>query len=70
MLVTTYDGLIAKGERKALQAMVIRLASKRCGVPDDDTRQQLQVIEDVAQLENLVESATTASSWQQLLGSS
>jgi hypothetical protein len=67
MILTTYDRGRLEGERTALQAMVIRLASRQCGAPDENTRAKLLAIEDVARLENLVEAATTAQSWEQLL---
>ncbi len=67
MILTTYDRGIVEGQRKALQAMVIRLASRQCGEPDENTRKKLQEIEDVARLEALVEAAVTARSWEQLL---
>jgi hypothetical protein len=67
MILTTYDRGIAAGERKALQAMVIRLASRQCGAPDENTRATIREIEDIARLETLVEAATTAQSWEQLL---
>src|SRR5262245_3671850 len=73
MILTTYDKGMrageAKGKREALRAMVIRLASKHCGVPDESTQQKLSGIDDVARLENLVEAATTARSWDELLAS-
>jgi hypothetical protein len=47
--------------------MVIRLATRQCGAPDENTRAKLQAIEDIARLENLVEAAPAAQSWEQLL---
>jgi hypothetical protein len=71
MILTTYDrGMAAgeaKGKREALQTMVIRLATRQCGAPDEATRTKIREIDDVARLENLVEAATTAQSWEQLL---
>ncbi len=71
MIQTTYDrGRVAgkvEGEREALQAMVIRLGARKCGAPDENTRKKIHEIEDVAHLANLVEAATTAQSWEQLL---
>jgi hypothetical protein len=67
MILTTYDRGRLEGERKALQAMVIRLATRHCGAPDENVRAKIQAIEDTALLENLVEAATTAQSWEQLL---
>jgi hypothetical protein len=75
MILTTYDRGVADGERKgeqkgrreALQAMLIRLASRQCGAPDENTRKKILEIADIARLENLVEAATTAQSWDQLL---
>ena len=73
MILTTYDrGMAAgeaKGERKALQAMVIRLATRLCGSPDESTQKRLREIEDIERLANLVEAAPTAQSWEQLLAS-
>jgi hypothetical protein len=67
MIITTYDQGIKAGQRKALQEMVIRLASRRYGAPNEISRTTLLAIEDIARLENLVETATTAQSWQQLM---
>jgi hypothetical protein len=67
MILTTYDQGIAEGERKALQAMVIRLATRQCGALDESIKTKIHEIEDVTRLENLVEAATTAQSWEQLL---
>jgi hypothetical protein len=71
MILTTYDrGRAdgeAKGRREALHDMVIRLASRQCGAPDESTRKQIHEIEDVVRLQDLVEAATTAQSWEQLL---
>jgi hypothetical protein len=67
MVLTTYDRGVAAGERQALQAVVVRLATKVCGAPDESTLKKLREIEDVARLENLVDAATTAQSWEQLL---
>jgi hypothetical protein len=71
MILTTYDrGMAAgeaKGKREALQVMVIRLASRQCGAPEESTRAKILAIEEVARLENLVETATTAQSWDELL---
>jgi hypothetical protein len=74
MILTTYDRGVAdgeaKGKREALQDMVLRLASRQCGAPDEETRKKVQAIKDIRQLENLVEAATTAQSWDQLLAPS
>ncbi len=71
MILTTYDrGMAAgeaKGKRETLQAVVIRLATRQCGAPDENTRKAIQEIEDIARLERLVEAATGAQSWEQLL---
>jgi hypothetical protein len=67
MILTTYDRGMMEGELQALQAVVIRLATRQCGAPDESTRKKILEIEDVARLENLVEAATTAQSWEQLL---
>jgi hypothetical protein len=71
MILTTYDrGMadgLAIGKRKALRMVIIQLASSRCGKPHADTRKKIHEIEDVARLEDLVEAATTAQSWEQLL---
>src|SRR5207302_9903188 len=42
MILTTYDRGIMEGERKALQAMVIRLATRQCGAPDENIRKKIQ----------------------------
>jgi hypothetical protein len=47
--------------------VVIRLASRQCGAPDENTQKTIHAIEDIARLENLGEAATTAQSWEQLL---
>ena len=47
--------------------MVIRLATRQCGAPDENTLKKINGIEDIARLENLIEAATTAQSWEQLL---
>jgi hypothetical protein len=47
--------------------MVIRLATRQCGAPDESTRTKIHEIEDIARLENLVKAATTAQTWEQLL---
>jgi hypothetical protein len=67
MILTTYDRGRMEGERQALQAMVIRLATRQCGAPDETTQKKIQEIEDITRLENLVEAATTAQTWEQLL---
>jgi hypothetical protein len=46
---------------------MIRLASRQCGAPDESTRKKIHEIEDIARLKYLVEAATTAESWEQLL---
>jgi hypothetical protein len=71
MILSTYDRLKgegkAEGKREALQAMVLRLATRQCGAPDEATRAKLSAIEDPARLEELVEAAAAAQSWEQLL---
>jgi len=67
VIQTTYDRGVAVGELKALRAMVLRLAARVCGEPDEATRKAILAIEDVARLERLVEAAPSASSWSDLL---
>jgi hypothetical protein len=67
MILTTYDRGMLAGRRASLHDVVIRLASRQCGAPDENTRKKIHEIEDIARLENLVEAATTAQSWEQLL---
>jgi hypothetical protein len=67
MVVRTYDQLKMEGRREALQGVILRLASRQCGSPDENTQKKIHAIEDIARLENLVEAATTAQSWEQLL---
>lgn len=65
MIMTTYE----KGKCAALQAMVLRLGGKSCGKADENTRKRIEDIEDLARLENLVEAAPAAQSWDELLAS-
>jgi len=44
MILTTYD----RGRCEALRSMVIRLATRQCGEPDENTRTKIQQIEDIA----------------------
>jgi hypothetical protein len=71
MIQTTYDkGMLAgeaKAKRETLQAVVIRLASRQCGAPDEATRKKIAEINDVARLEALLDAAPNAQSWQTLL---
>jgi hypothetical protein len=67
MVLTTYDRGVAEGERKALRGVIVQLASPKCGAPDESVQTRLRQIEDLARLQALVNAATTAQSWEQLL---
>ena len=69
MILTTYDSGRLQGHQEALRAMVIRLASRQCGSPDEATRTKINGIEDLDRLEHLVDAAITAQSWEELLAS-
>jgi hypothetical protein len=70
MIRTTYDRGVAEGKIEgkieALREMVIRLARRQCGSPDEGVLMRLQGIEDISRLETLVEAATTVTSWERL----
>jgi hypothetical protein len=48
--------------------LLLRLGSKRFGVPNTDTLAAIDVIEDVARLELLAERVLDTESWAELLG--
>ena len=62
MILTTYD----RGRLEGMRAMVIRLASRQCGNPDEATGTKINGIEDVERLEQLHDAATTTQSWEEL----
>ncbi len=47
--------------------MVIRLASRQCGTPDENTQKKIREIDDVDRLEQMHDAAITAQSWEELL---
>ena len=63
MILTTYD----RGMLEGMRAMVIRLASRQCGSPDEATRMKIHAIEDFERLEQLRDAAAMAQSWEELL---
>lgn len=69
MMLTTYDRGKAEGRREELREVILQLASPRCGTPDENVQAKLGQIEDLGRLRALVNVATTAQTWSQLLES-
>ncbi len=57
-----------EGAVEEAQKMLLRLGSRRFGLPDAQTTAALEAVTDLKQLEDLGERLLTASSWQELLG--
>jgi hypothetical protein len=58
----------ARGRAQEARTLLLRLGSKRFGVPNTDTLAAIDVIEDVARLELLAERVLDTESWAELLG--
>jgi predicted transposase YdaD len=63
----TFMEILDEGRETQTRRLIQRLAEKRLGAPDEQTRTRLEGITEIGRLERIHDRAMDASSWQDLL---
>jgi predicted transposase YdaD len=65
----TYQAIVRRGRAEEARRILLRLGTLKHGVPDDATRDAIESIVDIAELEELSDRLLSSMSWQELLSS-